>query len=80
MIPEAGGTSDRDVTQKLPIPTMNDSGNVSIGKIQKNNWAFRMNAASRKVFRKVLTGFIITKPALKGVGSTEEEDDAPGTE
>ena len=35
--------------------------------------AFLMNATSRKVLRKVLTGFIITEPDM----SKKEEDDAP---
>ena len=43
------GTSDRDVTKGLPTPTVDDNGKVSITKIQKNDLAFQMNAASRKV-------------------------------
>ena len=43
----------------------NDSGKVSIGKIQKDDLAFRMNAASRKVLQKVLMGFIIMKPDVR---------------
>ena len=29
-----GGTSDQDITKGLPTPTIDDSGKVSIGKIQ----------------------------------------------
>ena len=60
-----GGSSDPDVTKELPTPTVNDSGKVSIGKIRKDDLAFRMNVASRKVLRKVHTGFIITEPNMR---------------
>ena len=39
-------TCDRDVTQWLPSPTMNDRGKVSVGKVRQNDLAFRMNATS----------------------------------
>ena len=56
------GTSDRDITKRLPTPTVDDSGKVSIGKGKKNDLAFQMNATSRKVLRKVLMGFTIMEP------------------
>ena len=54
-------TGDRDVTQWLPSPTVNDRRKVSVCKIRQNDLAFRMNASSRKVLRKCLKGIIITK-------------------
>ena len=60
-----GGTSDQDYTQWLPTPTVDDNGKVNIRKIWKDDLAFRMNTSSRKVLRKVLTGFIITEPDIR---------------
>ena len=54
-------TSDQDVTQWLPSPTVNDRGKVSVGKVLQNNLAFRMNASSREVFWNCLKGIIITE-------------------
>ena len=61
-----GGTSDWDIIKGLPTPTVDDSGKVSIEKIRKDDLVFRMNAASRKVFQEVLTGFLIMKPNMRG--------------
>ena len=58
-------TGDRDVTQWLPSPTVNDRGKVDVGKIHQNDLAFRMNASSRKVLRKCLKGIIITEPYMR---------------
>ena len=55
-------TCDRDVTQWLPSPTVNDKGKVNVGKVQQNDLAFRMNAKSREVLRECLKGIIITEP------------------
>ena len=55
-------TYDRDVTQRLPSPTVNDRGKVSVGKVRQNDLAFQMNASSREVLRKCLKGIIITEP------------------
>ena len=55
-------TSDWDVTQWLPFPTMNDSGKVSVGEVRQYDLAFLMNTSSRKVLRECLVGIIITKP------------------
>ena len=73
---DRGGTSDRDVTKGLLTPIVDDSEKVSIGEIRKDDLAFRMNAASRKVLRKVLSGFIITEPYMRRC-KLEEELDAP---
>ena len=54
-------TSDELVTKRLPFPTVNDSGKVSVNKMIQNGSAFRMNALSGKVFRKCLVGIIITE-------------------
>ena len=58
-------TGDRDVTQWLPSPTVNDRGKVGVCKILQNDLAFRMNASSRKVLRKCLKGIIITEPDMR---------------
>ena len=58
-------TSDRDITQWLPSPTMNDRGKVGVGKVRQNDLAFRMNASSREVLRKCLKGIIITELNIK---------------
>ena len=56
---------DRDVTQWLPSPIVNDRGKVGVGKVRQNDLAFRMNASSREVLRKCLKGIIITKPNVR---------------
>ena len=58
-------TGDRDITQWLPSPTMNDSGKVDVGKVQQNDLVFRMNASSREVLRKCLKGIIIMEPNVR---------------
>ena len=55
-------TSDWDVTQWLPFPTVNDSGKVSVGEVCQYDLVFRMNTSSRKVLRECLVGIIITEP------------------
>ena len=50
-----GGTSDWDVIEGLPTPTIDDNRKVNIGKIRKDDLAFQMNVALRKILRKVLT-------------------------
>ena len=52
-------TSDWDVTQWLPFPTVNDIGIVGVDKVRQNDLAFWMNAASRKVLWECLVGIII---------------------
>ena len=58
-------TGDRDVTQWLPSPTVNDRGKVGVGKVRQNDLAFRMNASSKKVLRKCLEGIIIMEPNMR---------------
>ena len=58
-------TGDRDVTQWLPSPTVNDRGKVGVSKIHQDDLAFRMNASSRKVLRKCLKGIIIMEPNMR---------------
>ena len=41
-------TGDRDVTQWLLSPTVNDKGKVGVGKVRQNDLTFRMNASSRE--------------------------------
>ena len=59
-------TSDRLVTKRLPFLTVNDSGKVSVSKITYDDSTLRMNASSRKVFRKCLVGIIITETKRQG--------------
>ena len=66
-------TSDWDVTQWLPSPTVNDRGKVGVGKVRQNDLAFQMNASSRKVLRKCLKGIIITEPNMRRWRSEDEE-------
>ena len=66
-------TSDRLVIKRLPFPTVNDSGKVSVSKMTQDDSMFRMNASSRKVFRKCLMGIIITEMEREGCRSEEEE-------
>ena len=54
-------TSDGLVTKRLPFPTVNDSGKVCVSKMTQDDSGFRMNASSRKVFRKCLVGIIVTE-------------------
>ena len=55
-------TSDRDVTQLLPSPTVNDRGKVGVGKFRQNDLALKaLKASSREVLRKCLKGIIITE-------------------
>ena len=58
-------TSDWDITQWLPSPTVNDRGKVGVCKIHQDDLAFRMKASSRKVLRKCLKGIIITEPDMR---------------
>ena len=58
-------TSDRDVTQWLPSPIVNDSGKVSVDEVPQNDSAFRMNTLSRKVLWEVLLGILITKSNMR---------------
>ena len=58
-------TCDRDVTQWLPSPTMNDRGKVSVGKVRQNDLVFRKNASSREVLLKCLKGIIVTEPDVR---------------
>ena len=59
-------TSDRDVTQWLPFPTVNDSGKVSVGEVRQYDLAFWMNTSSRKVLQECFVGIIITEPKREG--------------
>ena len=52
-------TNNRDVTQWLPTPTVNDSGYVNVGEIRQNDSVFRMNTLSRKVLWEVLSSILI---------------------
>ena len=54
-------TSDELITKRLPFPTVNDSGKVSVSKMTQDDSAFRINVSARKVFRKCLVGIIITE-------------------
>ena len=58
-------TCDRDVTQWLPSPTVNDKRKVSVGKVRQNNLVFQMNASSREVLQKCLEGIIIMEPKIR---------------
>ena len=58
-------TCDRDVTQWLPSPTVNDRGKFSVGKVRQNYLAFRMNASFREVLWKCLKGIIIMEPNIR---------------
>ena len=55
-------TSDRNVTQWLPFPTVNDSGKVSVDEVRQNDLTFQMNTLIRKVLWECLVGIIITEP------------------
>ena len=57
-------TGDRDITQWLLSPTVNDRGKVDVSKVRQNDLAFRMNASSRKVLRNCFKGIIITEPDM----------------
>ena len=59
-------TSDGLVTKRLPFPTVNNSGKVGVSKMAQDDLAFRMNASSRKFFRKCLVGIIVTKMEREG--------------
>ena len=61
-------TSDRDITQWLPFPTVNDSGKVSVGEVRQNDLVFRINTSSRKFLRECLVGIIITEPKKEREG------------
>ena len=61
ILDQHGRTSDWDITQWLPSPTVNDSRKVSVSEVRQNDSAFRMNTSSRKVLREVLSGILITE-------------------
>ena len=64
-------TCDRDVTQWLPFPTVNDSGNVSVREVRQDDLVFRMNDSSRKVLKKSDLAFSSQSRMCEGVGSEE---------
>ena len=59
-------TSDGLVIKRLPFSTVNDSGKVGVNKMTQDDSTFRMNASSRKVFRKCLMGIIVTETEREG--------------
>ena len=59
-------TSDGLVTKRLPFLTVNDNGKVGVSRITQDDSGFRMNASSRKVFRKCLVGIIVTETKREG--------------
>ena len=66
-------TGDRDVTQWLLSPIVNDRGKVGVGKVRQNDLAFRMNASSREVLRNALKASSSRNRMLEGEGSDDEE-------
>ena len=67
-----GGTSVRDVIKRLPTPTVDDSGKVSIGKIRKDDLVFWMNPISRKFSEKSWQAFSSRNQTEEGVGLEED--------
>ena len=65
LLNQHGRTSDRDVTQWLPSPTVNDSGKVSVSEVRQNDSMFRLNTSSRKVLWEFLSGILITEPNVR---------------
>ena len=59
-------TSDRDVIEWLPFPTVNKNGKVSVSEVRQYDLAFWMNTSSRKVLQECLVGIIITEPKREG--------------
>ena len=59
-------TNNRDVTQWLPTPIVNDSGYVNVGEIRQNDSVFRMNTSSRKFLWEVLSSILIMEPNRRG--------------
>ena len=64
ILDQQGWTSDRDIIQWLPFPTVDDTGKVSVGEIRQDDLAFRMNTSSRKVLKEVWFGLLITEPDM----------------
>ena len=64
LLDQHGRTCDRDITQWLPTPTVNDIEKVSVGEVRQNDSAFRMNTSLRKVLWEVLSSILITKPNM----------------
>ena len=66
-------TGDRDVTQWLLSPIVNDRGKVGVGKVRQNDLAFRMNASSREVLQNALKASSSRNRMLEGEGLEDEE-------
>ena len=64
LLDQHGWTCDRDITQWLPTPTVNDIGLVSVNEVRQDDLAFRMNVSSRKVLLESLSGILIMKPNM----------------
>ena len=64
---------DRDVTQWLPSPTVNDRGKVGVGKIRQNDLVFWMNASSRKFSENALKASSSRNRIWDRVGLDDEE-------
>ena len=52
---------------------MNDRGKVSVGKVQQNDLAFRMNASSGEVLRNALNASSSRNWTVEGEGSVDVE-------
>ena len=78
LMDQHGWTSDQDITQWLPFPTMDDSGKVSVEEIRQDDLAFRMNASLGKVLKEVQFGLLIMEPDRKWCRI--KRSGCPGTE
>ena len=58
-------TPQGTLKQRFPAPSPNDRGERSVGKIQLDNMALRMNTMFLKVLQEVLSGFLITEPNVE---------------
>ena len=67
-------TSDGLVTKRLPFPIVNDSGKVGVDEVCQNDFAFKMNVASRKVLQECLMGIIITELNRERGAESENEE------
>ena len=61
-----GKTPNGSLKKRFPPPSSNDSGERSVGKVQQDNMALRMNASFLEVLREVLSSLLITKLNVEG--------------
>ena len=60
------GIAQKSLKKRFPTPSLNDSRERSVNKVQQDNLAFRMNATFLEVLQEVLSGLLIMELNVEG--------------